>query len=548
MRAVDSAAHARRERIRHLGRLATRLAVTWYRDDRDRNRYGPIFEVGNLQAFRAAFVEVSYGNPFEIREPAGATEFVVCGKPLARLSVDGELELLCDNLVPHSLAPSNIDGLAQRAFNFELTSLATAYERRAGHALVVHSTRGGYSHSRPRSLAGLAVGAVKDFCAHLAPDRLGALRHAAMATSGHARSTRPVFGPNGWKWIQAIRAYPVLMNWVTSAYIERTGEVAMAVEGGRPLVPALASSLGLTEAQVRRFRGLTPQRVGPYPGQDVLKLIAALPQHLWPTSRKQWRAAADLIGAVVYAHGDGPMPTAADLFRGVRGPIEAVDPNRSLGTLRDPALYTRNLRGHQDAIRSRLVSMTIAQLMRFNREWHRRHEQATLLAQAAAAAELRAAPAWRGCLDDRAAIVVPGVDVRELTTPAQLNQEAVDLGHCVGGYSSVAYRGVSRIVSLTCATTGDRSTLELVRARGDATRLEARQHYGRGNSRPPGVLERAAATVLLELNSKPNPPWPVMADHTPAAQWSTVTAHMDPWLLEYLRIEATAPVPKALAA
>src|SRR5690606_22362847 len=193
-------------------------------------------------------------------------------------------------------------------------------------------------------------------------------------------------------------------------------------EGGRPLVPALASTLGLTEAQVRRFRGLTPQRLGPFPGLDTLRLCAQLPPHLWPSSRKQWRAAIMAIGAATFVH-DGqvlPPDLAASLFRGVRGPIELVDPSRSLSTLRDPLIHLRHAPAHGPAMIERVAAMNLTQLVRLTREWHRRHVQATVAAQAVVAAQLRDAPSWPGTVDPAVASALPGVVVRELVAPEQL--------------------------------------------------------------------------------------------------------------------------------
>lgn len=372
MAGVDSATRERRQRIRHLGRLATRLAATWYRDPHDLAVHGPIFEVGNLQAFRAAFVEVSYANPFEIIEREGAVEFNVAGSPLARVTPRGTLELKDDYAAPHSLAPGNVNRLAARAFSYECARISGAYERRTGHCLKLRSDRGGYGHSRPRALAGLAAKAIKDFCAHLEPAALAALRHAGVANLSHARATRHVFGPNGWRWIQAIRAYPGLMNWALGDYVEASGELSMAIEGGRPLVPALAMSMGLTEAQVRRFRGLTPQRLGPCPGPQTVQLIAQLPQHLWPSSRKQWRAASITLGCATFLH-DGELPSnqGATLFRGVRGPIDQIDPTDALMTIRDVLNHLRYIPHHGPEMLERVRRMSLSQLVRLTREWHR---------------------------------------------------------------------------------------------------------------------------------------------------------------------------------
>lgn len=170
------------------------------------------------------------------------------------------------------------------------------------------------------------------------------------------------------------------------------------------------------------------------------------------------------------------------------------------------------------------------------------------MAHAAAAAQLREAPSWPGCLSPALAGALPGVLARELLTPAQLTQEAVDLGHCVAGYTTACYRGRSRIVSLTCSATGARSTVELVRAERDPKKLEIRQHYARHNTNPEPKLERGAEILLRELNRAPVAAWPVMPDLTPTAQWEQIHAHMGPWLRRYLGVREASLGPAVLAA
>jgi len=66
--------------------------------------------------------------------------------------------------------------------------------------------------------------------------------------------------------------------------------------------------------------------------------------------------------------------------------------------------------------------------------------------------------------------------MRALVTPAQLEREGREMGHCVGGYAYAVEQGQSIILSLSVA--GHRSTAEISPAG------QVMQHYGEGNSTP----------------------------------------------------------------
>src|SRR5690606_30783524 len=127
----------------------------------------------NHQAFRAAFVEACFDNPFQLVERDGGVDFVAAGTYLGRADAAGHLRLSeTAPSLPHVLGPSNLAGLAQAAYGAELDRIRVAYCQRSGLDVTISDTRGGYLFSRKRALQGLAATAVKAFCARLEPEGL----------------------------------------------------------------------------------------------------------------------------------------------------------------------------------------------------------------------------------------------------------------------------------------------------------------------------------------------------------------------------------------
>lgn len=531
----------RRARVRDLARLATVLATKVYKRPGDA---GTVFEPCDLKAFRAAFVEVEFENPFQVIDSESRVDFSVCGTPYGHIGSDGAVRLtprrdskLPPFLLPHVLSPSNLHALADRAYQDIHRELCAAYERRTGHTLTFVDQRGGYFHSRIRRLKALATNAVRRFCSRMAPDRLAVLRHAQLASLKHAVMVEFVTGPYGPEWTQAIRAYPALINWSFDPTTPRN--IVEAVQSRKPLVPALAAHYGISETQVRRFRGLTPQRCTYQPGQDALHMIIDLPPHLRPVTRRDWKAALELHGHLTTAfisvkpfQANGRF-SPATLFRGIKTPLGKLEGIGCIRNLADPVASIVHAGAPSKELLQRLMQMSVMQMVAFNADWHRESDRVTRLAQAEAV-ETTSLEGWPGALPCPVVHLAGGVEVTELLTPVQLIDEGVVQHHCVASYVGNCYAGRCRILSLRCKRTGARTTAELVKV--SPNKIEVAQHTGVSNDPAPPEMDRALRNLVRELNSGEKKAWPRLDDPTAVASWASIQQRMRPWLLKRLGI------------
>lgn len=516
----------RRERIRKLKQLAAELAA-----DHPRGR---IFAPKNLKAFQAAFVEVSLRDPFRLTEDAEGTVLYACDVPIGRASPAGHLTLLHDRLLPHVLGPSNIRALADMAYNHECEALIDAYQSRQPEILDIDHGARGYDWSRPRALEGLARRAVKAFCAKLQPEPLRALRRAMMASADHRHVAESVLGPAGWKWAQAIQAYPAAINWATVVSRDSRAAVVDAIASGKPLLPVLARALDSNETEIKRLRGVTPQLAGRYPGQRALRLIFELPQHLRPRTRRDWNAGIDIAWSIQKGHAfDFPVGM---LFRGQKDPLSSIDPTNALRTMTDVIETIQSMRPHAQGMLRRLVTFTLAQLLSLNRDYHVKVVHATHRLRAEAARHNVSPKPWPRVMPGKV-MDLGTVTATELTTPAELVEEGSSLEHCVAAYAAECYEGRSRIVSLRCTRTGARSTLELGQVLiGRQLKLETLQHEGPNNTKPRSELAAAAATLVRTLNQQRMEHWPQLPDESPkAVGWNAIMAEVQPWLLRRVK-------------
>ncbi|MEH0862299.1 PcfJ domain-containing protein [Halobacteriovorax sp. DPLXC-1] len=92
------------------------------------------------------------------------------------------------------------------------------------------------------------------------------------------------------------------------------------------------------------------------------------------------------------------------------------------------------------------------------------------------------------------------IEVRELLTQFDLEQETKELGHCVGthGYDHRIETGQSRILSLKVM--GERSTVE-IRKEFYKSDFEVIQHKGKSNCKPSKVSRRVAKKLVKQLSS-----------------------------------------------
>lgn len=532
-----------------LARLATRLASTHYTNS---NGSGPIFDPCDFKAFRAAYVEAGYAPPFLVADEPGGVRFYVYGQAIALIGINGQVRLVDASpahpsdepypppppagLLPHILSPGNTAALGEHAHRCMLSALLRAYWRRTGKVLAYDDSLGGYFHSRVRTLTGMAVQAIRAFCARIQSDRLSALRHAQLASKQHAPMVELLTGPHGLEWQQAVRAYPALLNW--SADPLPPARIVEAIESRLPLVPALAEHFRITPTEVRRFAGITPQRAGPFAGRDAVALIAMLPQQLRPVSKRDWRVAAGIAvtfpGWFPWCANGIPEDFIRSFFRGTKGPLSSLSPKYEAIPLHfgDVARTLSPAASADDAeAMARLQSMTVTQLCAFTDQWHRHMNRVTGAVRLEAVLQQSAAPPWPGVIRGKVISPVSDVLAVELTTAGELIDEGVELEHCVAGYVAACYEGASRILSLRCQLTGDRSTVELGQRSGvNGVRIVVRQHYGHENSAPSSNLERAVAPLIRLLNRERLEAWPSMPQYAPVGPQAEIHARMRSWM------------------
>lgn len=358
-----------------------------------------------MKAFRRACVETEIQGSFQITQSESGVGFSVCGQLVGRIDPEGVVSLAAcaesNAGLHHVLVPSNAHNLAEHAYDQLHARLRAEYEVRTGHQLVHDDARGGYYYSMVRGLQGLATRAVKRFCSRIAPDRLAALRHAQLATAHHARLVELVTGP-------------------------------------------------ITEAEVRRFYGVTSKRCGSYPGRDALRLILDLPPHLRPVRRRDWQAAFTLHCnlVVAFAHteylvGDR-KPQVTTLLRGHQIHAGRVG---ALRHLRDPVPSIASSGRHAGQMLERLMGMTLLQMTSFSEDWHAEVARVTRLAHAEAA-QMHQMSGWTGALPSPVLDLPGGMRVRELLTSSELVAEGVMQGHCVASYVGDCYVGRNRILSI----------------------------------------------------------------------------------------------------
>lgn len=485
------------------------------------------------RAFRRAFVEAKMMAPFRIESISGCHTFFCGDKRIAMLNRHGELLWFAKTISPISLAPGNINNLVMRADCLEQT-LQRRYEtivweglHDPDHELDLRFHVGGFCFSQRRVLRGQAINAVKAFCTAMDPERLRALRRSGMFNVAYrlvaVQTTSRRFGS---RWLQAIAAYPVLLRWVFGISNEQdpamwpdAAAVATAINEGRPLIPALANALRISEATVRRFHGVTPQRTGRLPSTSALHFIAALPPHLRPAKRADYAAAYALHRQLSCFTKDerddntlGVLDMAS-LTKGMKLPLGDEHRIAALEGFVDVVNWLYRAVGFErrdmarTLIRAHLTQCSLGRLVELNAAWHRAHREATQLTNEALAREKEAttpAPEWPPLMPEKRLELGGGITAVELTSPADLLTEGAELKHCVSGYASFCYSGDSRIVSLRGANDVARSTIEFrqtLSADGlRVTGLYIEQHCAKHNDQPCDEDLSAASKLLRILN------------------------------------------------
>ncbi len=376
-----------------------------------------------------------------------------------------------------------------------------------------------------RLFVGLAAGAMKRVLAEVRPDALEAARRAGMPRA--LAWLQAGSGERERRLVDALRAYPVPMLWVMRQW-ESTKSSAggkkgqrrlcaeaaceRAITEGRSVVDAIAGMLRVTPGLVRTWHGVSPQRALPagimhaWPDDQrfplVARLLGALPAHLRPRSRKEYRALfaiADHDGmALALRHNPSVIAQWLSPLTSICDPM--IDQGRGLGdvatSLLEAVESVARVRGRHglglptsNDVLAAIFRKRWRSLCELNARWHTAQLEATARMKGYAFRQH-----WPGAM--RVPFVREGIEIVELTTGAALAEEGIEMRHCVGAYIGRCLSGQSRVLSIR-RSEGDRlSTVEL-RRDGGARGFVVAQHY-RDDNEPPASEAIAALRAWLD--------------------------------------------------
>lgn len=507
-------------KLRKLARVARSLMTKQY--PIRGKKHATIFSPKDPKAFRRAYVEASLQSPFRVEKSSDGCRFWVYDVQLGFIESNGRLRLPANNASPIEFSPTSVRHLGFWAFELFLDRLRKRYTQLSGledgaddvleqHR---HDYPGAYYPSRVRAFMRMAKATMMAFCAEIAPDRLRVLRANYLVGPHCAGVIEAVTSPRkGPRWCQALGAYPALVYSILSYpnLFDKRARVALCkvIDKGEPLVPFLATSYGVSEAAIRRWRGVALQRCGRMDNpRAVVGFVGDLPQHLWPRSRADFAAAKHLVVLMsdpAEPNRRIPEDQVRVLTQGMKQSLSHHSQRigevlAGINDVRDSFLRAFDFVGDGRAAKGTLPGgVPFGRLVDLNRRWHQAHQVATK--EAAVRFGEVADTGWPGILPGGQRQVGELLAV-ELTTPAALLQEGRALGHCVASYHDWCYSGRSRVVALRSLDgKHHRSTIELMMqrvARSEKPRLTIVQHYGRGNHLPPKE-DVAAAKALLKV-------------------------------------------------
>lgn len=520
-----------------------------------------IVETSHPRQFRRAYVEVGLQPPFAVVQRGATWELQAMGEPIGTVDAKGQVSMSIGKrgFSPLKLSPSNVTSLAMWAWRQILNRVRLRYEAlcaasgEPGAELQILEEVAGYWRIRTQKLRGLAIRAIKEFSAHVHPETLRTLRRNYVLDLPGEESARIIHAAtcprHGEKWRQAFDAYPALTRLACEQHLTRRGaagfrQLERVIRTQAPLVPYLATCLGLEQAAVRRFAGVTVQRLGFHASVWVLRFMAALPPHLRPRTQRDYRAAAKLWSRAVCL--DSGITVELDciaLTRGMKVPLGEERRIEALNGLDDVYECLREYCDDEDGIINesrwaQVASATIGQLslgrlVDLNVDWHR----AQLVATRRAAELQMPEDTWPGMLAE-GSMVFGDTQAVELNSIAMLVAEGAAMGHCVAGYYPECFAGQSRIVSLRDLDGSPRSTIEfgmVRRSSGRPLRLSIVQHEGLGR-RLPCEGDRKVAQQLLALLRKrgAGAPWPALPCPETGDQRATrlLKEHLQAFMLE----------------
>lgn len=550
-------------RVRKAAYVARSLHTKLYRC---RGQQITVFVAENPRAFRRAFVEASVAQRCFVAVDASGAGFYYNGKLLARCTKEGRLaEHEAGIYSAVNPSPSQLATMAEYAFSDFLDLVHRRYAQIIGlpdeeaakvwfddtltgfgvgqykisndlhdcapTGLTYAYGAGGYGYSRKRVLRYLIASKMKEFSSHLDQDGLRTLRRSQLC--GHLPSVRAVMGegPAAMRWRQALAAYPAAlavalrykrpmseseMPWSLRSSEDETmfEDFREVIEQGKPLAGELGRVFGLDAARMRRLLGVMPQRMGScWRLEDMLPCMRALPLHLWPWSRADYRALEKLQRSL----GTTSLATRVDkVLIGLKGSLGTDRRLDALAHIRDVEAslieYVWEIFNHDREATERVVDsladLHLGRLVSLVDQWHRAHREATQEATARLDSQRQRIEAltWSGAMPERV-MQFEDVQATELTSPMQLLAEGSELGHCVGSYYPQCLNGHSRIVALSSDGGRERSTLELRITRGEKPRLAVWQHYSFGNTSVSASHAKARNALLRAIRKAGNLEW-----------------------------------------
>lgn len=324
---------------------------------------------------------------------------------------------------------------------------------------------------------------------------------------------------------QALVAFPFLQVLVQRPAFK---PVCQAIDGGRPLVDALADHYGATRGLIRTLHGVNASNLGRWTSQlgILLKLLRDLPSAWWPRDPDHWRRFIDTVDRIVrisrhpittstnqlwlrrvlQSGGSLPAVTPEDLVRLGRDIDEFLD------TLRAAIFSQMAASGRRAPRGSGLASIQVLGhfkaslgLVRLS-ELVRRFGDAYLRAVTVFASQV---DLWRGvrwpAIGD-GPLTYGEVRLVPLLTPDDLRREGEQMRNCVANYVERCAKGASQFWSVRHVDGIPLSTLEthLISSPPGRYSLTIAQHKGQGNGPVPPIAAAAAQAHIARLSAAPN--------------------------------------------
>ncbi|MGX9960575.1 PcfJ domain-containing protein [Xanthomonas euvesicatoria] len=537
---------SRAARVRRLAYVARALSSKHYGAGGN-----VVYAVTDARAFRRAFVEASIVPMASTSHEGDRTVLRIGDRWSATLRENGVLEWPnykddLDKISPFGLGPTNVANAVLRAHRCWEVRLCKRYAELSGFESAASEARflplsysetdaavpapgritsrehlGGYFRTHHGRSRADVVNAMKEFCRSAPASALQSIRLVNALGAVHRPLVLKVFGRDAAWWEQALKAYPMaVMVAIAFSPRDKVKLLFNAISQGRQMLPQLADCLGLTIAELRRLRGVTPQRSGRIEGLAQLRFLVQFPQHLHPRSRQDYKQARKLFDqyqVMVWRAGDGMHSVAANaqtLTAGLKVALGSEPRIDRLVGMRDVVeCAQRALSSERYAqFMKTLFGMNLPRLVHLNERWHRVHREISGRAARVAMEQSREEHGWPGVIPGRA-MDLGDMTAVELLTSDELLDEGVRMQHCVGGYYVSCFSGLSRIVSLRDTDGRSRSTVQLAlrrKTRRARPTLYVAQHCGPGNQ-DPSAEDRAAAKLLLaRLGPSARRPWPCL--------------------------------------